>query len=92
MTHFVDSNAHYLDTNTSAKRRLLKSSKVNSPGEKRISRTSLLPTCFLKPLPNGKTTLMQAMAANPILIERPVVVNGGRYALGRPPENVLEIL
>ena len=27
-----------------------------------------------------------------ILMERPVVVKDGRYALGRPPESVLEIL
>lgn len=36
--------------------------------------------------------LIIAMVANPILIERPIVVNGARAALGRPPENVLEIL
>ena len=36
--------------------------------------------------------LIAAMVANPILIERPIVVSGGRCALGRPPENVLEIL
>ena len=32
------------------------------------------------------------MAENPILIERPIVVADGRAALGRPPENVLQIL
>lgn len=36
--------------------------------------------------------LIRAMAAHPILIERPVVVAGDRVALGRPPEAVLEIL
>jgi len=40
----------------------------------------------------NRDMLIDAMLDNPILIERPVVVNGGRYALGRPPENVLEIL
>ena len=36
--------------------------------------------------------LVNAMAENPILIERPIVVNGARAAIGRPPESVLEIL
>jgi arsenate reductase len=36
--------------------------------------------------------LIEAMAATPRLIERPIVVAGHRAALGRPPEAVLEIL
>ncbi len=36
--------------------------------------------------------LIDAMIAQPILIERPVVVNGNRAAIGRPPESVLDIL
>lgn len=36
--------------------------------------------------------LVAAMVENPILIERPLVLANGRAALGRPPENVLEIL
>lgn len=36
--------------------------------------------------------LLEAMVANPLLIERPIVVNGRRARLGRPPEDVLEIL
>ena len=36
--------------------------------------------------------LIDAMAANPKLIERPIVVNGERAAMGRPPEQVLDIL
>ncbi|HEY4345254.1 MAG TPA: arsenate reductase (glutaredoxin) [Parvibaculum sp.] len=35
--------------------------------------------------------LIQAMVDNPILIERPVVLFGARAALGRPPENVLDL-
>ncbi len=37
-------------------------------------------------------TLVQAMHDNPILIERPVVLANGKAALGRPPEQVLDIL
>lgn len=36
--------------------------------------------------------LIAAMVENPRLIERPIVTNGARVALGRPPENVLDIL
>lgn len=36
--------------------------------------------------------LMAAMIEFPKLIERPVVINGDRAAVGRPPEQVLAIL
>ena len=42
----------------------------------------------------NKTTedLVIAMAQNPILIERPIVLSGEKAAIGRPPESVLNIL
>ncbi len=36
--------------------------------------------------------LITAMIENPILIERPIVVYNGQARIGRPPENILEIL
>ena len=36
--------------------------------------------------------LIATMAANPILVERPIVVSRGKAALGRPPEAVLAVL
>ena len=36
--------------------------------------------------------VVRAMAEHPILIERPIIVRGGRAVVGRPPERVREIL
>ena len=36
--------------------------------------------------------LIQAMIDHPRLIERPIVISNGKAALGRPPEQVLDIL
>ena len=40
----------------------------------------------------SRRQLIDLMVANPIVIERPIVVNGARAVLGRPPESVLSIL
>ncbi len=40
----------------------------------------------------SRRALLDLMAQNPIVIERPIVVSGDRAALGRPPENVLTVL
>lgn len=37
-------------------------------------------------------TLIRAMAENPILIERPILISGNRAAIGRPTENLLPLL
>ena len=34
---------------------------------------------------------LDAIAANPILMERPIVIRGQRAAVGRPPASVLEL-
>jgi len=40
----------------------------------------------------SRDQLIEAMVANPKLIERPIVLANGKVAVGRPPENVLAIL
>lgn len=40
----------------------------------------------------SEDALIKAMVAAPAIIERPIVVAGNKAVLGRPPENVLDIL
>jgi arsenate reductase (glutaredoxin) len=40
----------------------------------------------------GPVELLEAIAAHPILLERPIFVHDGRAVIGRPPERVLELL
>lgn len=54
-------------------------------GEKRFKELGLSKT-------NDDATLLKAMAENPILIERPVGLSGGKAVIGRPPENLNALL
>ena len=40
----------------------------------------------------SENELIDVVVSNPRLLERPIVINGNRAAVGRPPENVLAIL
>ena len=47
----------------------------------------------LKALPHDRAAWIDVLVANPILIERPIVVTAdGRAVLGRPPEAVRDLL
>lgn len=42
--------------------------------------------------PGDNARWLEVLARHPALLERPIVVHGGKAAIGRPPENVLKIL
>ncbi|MDA3979411.1 arsenate reductase (glutaredoxin) [Gallibacterium sp. AGMB14963] len=43
-------------------------------------------------IPEQKEKLLQAIVDHSALLERPIVINDNQARIGRPPENVLEIL
>jgi len=46
----------------------------------------------IDPKNSTEEELITAMVKNPILVERPIVVSGGKAAVGRPPQKVLSVL
>ena len=55
-------------------------------GEAEYSELKLEDTCL------SREQLIAAMVEHPKLIQRPIVMSNGKAALGRPPEDVLEII
>lgn len=66
--------------------------KLNMTPEQIVRKGEALYKANYKDKKFGKEEWMQILIENPILIERPIVVKGNKAVLGRPPENVLELL
>ena len=84
----------YLETPPDADtlRQLLKMLGMVSARELMRQKEDLYKSLNLGDSQLSEEALIQAMVENPKLIERPIVVNNGQARIGRPPEQVLEII
>ncbi|KZQ38433.1 arsenate reductase [Enterobacter cloacae] len=84
----------YLETppNAQTVRQLLHMLGMGSARELMRKKEDLYKSLNLDDSRLTETELVQAMVENPKLIERPIVVANGQARIGRPPEDVLEIL
>ncbi|MCY0467765.1 arsenate reductase (glutaredoxin) [Klebsiella pneumoniae] len=65
---------------------------MESPRELMRQKEDLYKSLNLADPALSNAALIQAMVDNPKLIERPIVVSRGQARIGRPPEQVLEIV
>ncbi len=84
----------YLETPPDAGtlRQLLQLLGMESPRELMRQKEELYKSLNLADPALSNAALIQAMVDNPKLIERPIVVSRGQARIGRPPEQVLEIV
>ncbi|WP_052282324.1 arsenate reductase (glutaredoxin) [Kluyvera genomosp. 1] len=84
----------YLETPPDATtlRKLLKMLGMTSARELMRQKEDLYKSLNLADSQLSEEALIQAMVENPKLIERPIVVHNGKARIGRPPEQVLEIV
>ncbi|GAA3579567.1 arsenate reductase (glutaredoxin) [Gibbsiella greigii] len=84
----------YLDTPPSVAelKTLLQALGIHSARELMRKKEEEYKTLGLADESLSEAQLLQAMVENPKLIERPIVVKGNQARIGRPPEQVLEIL
>lgn len=84
----------YLDAPADAAtlRQLLKMLGMSSARELMRQKEDLYKSLNLADANLSEEALIQAMVENPKLMERPIVVANGQARIGRPPEQVLEIL
>lgn len=84
----------YLETPPDAAtlRKLLTMLGMNSARELMRQKEELYKELNLSDSQLSEEALIQAMVDNPKLIERPIVVSNGQARIGRPPEQVLDIV
>ncbi|MEQ5195125.1 arsenate reductase (glutaredoxin) [Klebsiella sp. CTHL.F3a] len=84
----------YLETppDTATLRQLLKMLGMASARELMRQKEDLYKSLDLANPQLSEEALIQAMIDNPKLIERPIVVSHGEARIGRPPEQVLDIV
>ncbi|HCR1881808.1 TPA: arsenate reductase (glutaredoxin) [Enterobacter hormaechei subsp. steigerwaltii] len=84
----------YLETPPDAQtiRQLLKMLNMGSARDLMRQKEELYKSLNLNDTSLNEDRLIQAMVDNPKLIERPIVVANGKARIGRPPEDVLEIV
>ncbi|WEJ84614.1 arsenate reductase (glutaredoxin) [Kluyvera intermedia] len=84
----------YLETppDSATLRKLLTMLGMNSARELMRQKEDLYKELNLSDSQLSEEALIQAMVDNPKLIERPIVVSNGQARIGRPPEQVLEIV
>ncbi|MFC3191268.1 arsenate reductase (glutaredoxin) [Pseudocitrobacter faecalis] len=73
-------------------KKLLQMLGMNSARELMRQKEDLYKSLNLADSQLTEAQLIQAMVENPKLIERPIVVSNGKARIGRPPEQVLEIV
>ncbi len=66
--------------------------KLNLEAEQIVRRTEAYYKENLKGKSFTNEEWIQLLIENPKLIERPIVVKGNKAVLGRPPQNVIELL
>ncbi|EBW2183520.1 arsenate reductase (glutaredoxin) [Salmonella enterica subsp. enterica serovar Enteritidis] len=84
----------YLDTPADAAtvRELLRMLGMSSARELMRQKEDLYKTLHLADSQLSEEALIQALVEHPKLMERPIVVANGQARIGRPPEQVLDIL
>ncbi len=85
---------HYLETPPTTEQLavLLKQLGFNDARQLMRTKEERYQELYLDDATLSQEALLQAMADNPKLIERPIVVVADKARLGRPPEHVKEIL